>query len=67
MSIIRVTTYEWSWWTSSNSPVQTKYYEMNTGSEANTLPIPQEVIDQAGGAMQNNPRPARPAIETVNY
>lgn len=61
------TTYEWSWWTSSNSPVQTKYYEMNTGSEANTLPIPQEVIDQAGGAMQNNPRPARPAIETVNY
>lgn len=56
-------TYDWY---SGMVPVQTRWYEFNTGDNANTLPIPQEVIDQAGG-MPDNARSARQPVETINY
>lgn len=56
-------TYNWHY---GEVAVQTRWYEFNTGDDANTLPIPKEVIDQAAG-MPNNERTARPAVETINY
>lgn len=53
-------------WTYVSVPKQTKWYELTPGDQALTLTIPREVISFNIG-MPNNPRPARDAVETINY
>lgn len=60
------TTFEYSWTTGGNVPVQTSVYELQPNDEAYTLPIPREVISFNVG-MPNNSRPPRSIIKTINY
>lgn len=60
------TEYSYEVWTYVAVPKQTKWFELTPGDQALTLPIPREVISFNIG-MTNNPRPARNAVETVNY
>lgn len=58
------TTWDDNW--RGDVPVQSTYYELVTDDDAMTLPIPYEVISFNIG-MQNNSRPVRAAVETINY
>lgn len=60
------TTFEYSWATKGNIPVQTSVYQLELNDHAYTLPIPREVISFNVG-MSNNSRPVRPVIKTINY
>ncbi|WP_289158816.1 RagB/SusD family nutrient uptake outer membrane protein [uncultured Muribaculum sp.] len=60
------TEYSYEVWTYVAVPKQTKWFELTPGDQALTLPVPREVITFNIG-MTNNPRPARNAVETINY
>lgn len=60
------TTFEYSYVTWSNVPVQTVVYQLEENDAAYTLPIPKEVLEYNTG-MKNNERGIRSVVETINY